>query len=64
MLLCIKILQSENKITSNEVRFMMVGGTWTETKEKIPEGIPELSNKAWCTICEMDQVLPNFEGIM
>lgn len=30
---------------------MMVGGTWTETKEKMPEGFPELSNKAWCTIC-------------
>lgn len=42
----------------------MVGGTWTETKEPMPQGIPELSNKAWCTICEMDQVLPNFAGIL
>lgn len=40
MLICMKILQSENKITSNEIRFMMVGGTWTETDEKMPEGLP------------------------
>ena len=40
MLICMKILQSENKINSSEIRFMMVGGTWTETSEKMPEGIP------------------------
>lgn len=27
-LICIKILLSDKKIKSNELRFMMVGGTW------------------------------------
>jgi dynein heavy chain len=31
---CMKILQSEAKITSQEIRFLMVGGTWTETDQK------------------------------
>ena len=35
-------------------RFMMVGGTWTETKKVMPESAKRwLSNKAWCTICEL-----------
>lgn len=29
LLMCMKVLQSDGKISSNEVRFMMVGGTWT-----------------------------------
>lgn len=51
LLMCMKVLQSEGKITSNEIRFMMVGGTWTETEEKIPADASWLSNKAWCSIC-------------
>jgi dynein heavy chain len=35
-LICTKILLAEKKITSNEIRFMMVGGTWIEAPEPIP----------------------------
>lgn len=46
-----KIMTSEKKIENSEIRFMMVGGTWIESTQPIPESIPWLTNKMWCTIC-------------
>jgi dynein heavy chain len=63
LLMCMKVLQSDGKITANEVRFMMVGGTWTETDQKPPADTKWLSNKVWCSICELSKSIPLFEGL-
>jgi len=40
----------------------MVGGTWTETSKQLPSSAKSwLTNKAWCTICELSQVLEIFK---
>lgn len=63
LLMCMKVLQSDGKISSNEVRFIMVGGTWTETDQKPPADAKWLSNKAWCCICELSKSFPTFDGL-
>ncbi len=40
----------------------MVGGTWVDTPNPIPEkAVSWLSKKSWCTICEFSQNLPVFK---
>jgi dynein heavy chain len=41
----------------------MVGGTWTETDKKPPADAKWLSNKTWCSICELSKVIPLYEGL-
>lgn len=43
---------------------MMVGGTWIETTEPIPETLPWLTNKMWCTICEVSKTINGFGSIV
>jgi dynein heavy chain len=57
----IRILLSEARITSNEVRFMMVGGTWTDADRPHP-GEEWLAKKTWSALCELSQALPVFAG--
>ncbi|EAS04067.1 axonemal dynein heavy chain (macronuclear) [Tetrahymena thermophila SB210] len=62
-LLCVKIMEVENMITKEQTRFMMVGGTWTESPKQIPENAKSwLSNKTWCTICELSQSIEQYKG--
>lgn len=52
LLMCIKILESENLISLIETRLLMVGGTWTESEKpqgKSKEWLPE---KSWFSVCE------------
>lgn len=59
LLLCIKILETDKKITPAMIRFLMVGGTWTNCPHPMPESATSwLSNKAWCIINEADAILP------
>lgn len=51
-LLCIKILESEDIIDQKIVRFMMVGGTWTESPKPIPN-CDFVSKKLWTQVQEM-----------
>lgn len=60
-LICTKILLSEKKIKNNELRFLMVGGTWIESPIALPAGLEWMSNKTWCSICEMSKTVPGFE---
>lgn len=40
----------------------MVGGTWTDSHKKMPESaVKWLSNKAWCSICELAQTVSVFK---
>jgi dynein heavy chain len=56
-MMCMKILEINKKIKSIEIRFLMVGGTWTEAPRELPEKAKSwLSNKSWCTILEMVQI--------
>lgn len=57
-------MTSEKKIENSEIRFMMVGGTWIETSQPIPETIPWLTNKMWCTLCEVAKTVSGFESIV
>lgn len=41
----------------------MVGGTWTETDKKPPADTKWLSNKTWCSICELGKVIQIYEGL-
>ena len=61
--LCLKIMQSENKITNQEVRFTMVGGTYSDPTVPIPHK-DWISKKMWCTLCEANDVLPPFKGFI
>lgn len=63
-LICTKILLAEKKITSNEIRFMMVGGTWIEAPEPIPTELAWVSSKIWCTICELQKTLEGFGNLV
>lgn len=59
-----RILISENKITFTEIRFMMVGGTWTESKLPKPAGCDDwMTDKQWFTICEVGETIPKFKGL-
>ena len=44
-------MQSEEKITSNEVRFLMVGGTYSDFNKEKPK-FQWMTKKIWATICE------------
>ena len=35
-MLCMKILESERFICTQDIRFLMVGGTWTDCEAPIP----------------------------
>ncbi|KAM3134228.1 hypothetical protein pb186bvf_013648 [Paramecium bursaria] len=61
--LCLKIMQSENKISGPEVRFTMVGGTYSDPTVPIPHK-DWISKKMWCTLCEANDVLPPFKGFI
>lgn len=52
LLLCMKILESEGNITTKEIRFMMVGGTWTESEKELPEN-NFVTHKIWVTLQEL-----------
>lgn len=43
---------------------MMVGGTWIEALEPIPASLPWLTNKTWCSLCEVSKTLQGFETIL
>jgi dynein heavy chain len=61
--MCMKILEMQKKITSQEIRFLMVGGTYTSPSRSIPDKAKSwLSNKSWCNILEMSENLKIFEG--
>lgn len=40
----------------------MVGGTWTEAPKPAPKA-DWISNKMWCTLCELVDRIPVFKGI-
>lgn len=61
-LMCIKILESEGLISPLETRFLMVGGTWTESEKVQGKSKAWLSEKAWYTICEFSKVVPALHG--
>ena len=44
-----KILESEGHIDGKIIRFMMVGGTWTESRKDIQENT-FVSAKVWNTL--------------
>ena len=56
-------MQSENKISGPEVRFTMVGGTYSDPTVPIPHK-DWISKKMWCTLCEANDVLPPFKGFI
>lgn len=59
LLMCLKIMISDNKISNQELRFTMVGGVSTETS--IPKPDDEwISKKMWCLISEATDELPAF----
>ena len=41
----------------------MVGGTWIESSIPIPESLPWMLNKPWCSLCEVEKTLEGFETI-
>lgn len=53
---------SEGKVTSAEIRFTMVGGTYTEPTHNDPP-IPWMTRKMWCNICEASDTLPALKGL-
>ncbi|EGR32288.1 hypothetical protein IMG5_089580 [Ichthyophthirius multifiliis] len=61
LLMCIKIMEIENKITKQQIRFMMLGGTQTENEKKQPKNSKKwLSQKTWSFICELSQKIDIF----
>jgi dynein heavy chain len=52
-----KILHSENKVTTQELRFLMVGGTKTDAPKQNPTD-GWLSEKQWASFCEMTETFP------
>lgn len=42
---------------------MMVGGTWIECPIPIPESLPWMTNKVWCSLCELAKTLDGFETL-
>lgn len=59
--MCMKILSSEDKVSSKEIRFTMVGGTYADPNKEMPM-LPWISKKIWATICEAVDTLPCFEN--
>lgn len=62
--MCTKILLSERKIKNNELRYLMVGGTWIETPYPLPQGLEWMSNKTWCSICQLFKTMSGFETLV
>ena len=62
LLMTMKVLQSEEKITADEIRFVMVGGTWTEASKPKPAA-EWVSNKMWFTLCELSERQTGFRGL-
>lgn len=61
-LMCSSILQNElSLITSQEVRFLMIGGTATSALKPAPSAA-WLTNKQWATIVELSEGLKAFKG--
>ena len=57
-LMCLKIMSSEEKVSSTEIRFTMVGGTYTSPNRDKPT-MDWVSNKMWAIICEaVDHLQP------
>jgi len=56
-LMCVKIMQSENKIDMSELRFFLVGGTGIDVTEPNPteEFGGWLTNKQWASFIELEQ---------
>lgn len=56
-LICLRIMQSEDRINSKELRFIMTGGTNTTVHKPNPtvgiSGKPWLNDKEWATILEL-----------
>jgi dynein heavy chain len=44
-LLCLKVMVSESKVTAAEIRFTMVGGTYTDPTHPMPATIPWMTKK-------------------
>ena len=59
----LKVMSSENKVSSQEIRFTMVGGTYSEPTYPQPSNFAWLSNKLWCGICEASDTVPAFKGL-
>ena len=58
--MCLKIMSSDEKVSSLEIRFTMVGGTYTTPNRDKPE-LEWLSKKMWAIICEAVDTLPSFK---
>jgi dynein heavy chain, axonemal len=63
-LICTKILISEKKIKNSDIRFLMVGGTWIEPPVPSPTALHWLTNKVWCSICELSKTMEGFESLI
>ncbi|CAD8115295.1 unnamed protein product [Paramecium sonneborni] len=60
-LMTMKVMQSEGKITPQEIRFTMVGGTYTDPTYPQPQQ-EWVSKKMWCLVTEAADTLPFFKG--
>lgn len=60
--MCLKIMGSDDKVSSQEIRFTMVGGTYTDPTIPKPE-VEWISKKMWCLLTEAADVLPSFKGL-
>lgn len=60
--MCMKIMSSENKITPKEIRYTMVGCTYSEINKLKPDA-SWLSNKTWINICETVDNFQVFNGL-
>ncbi len=55
-------MQSEKKVTSSEIRFTAVGGTYSEPTFEKPH-VDWISNKLWCGVCELSDTFECFKGL-
>ncbi len=62
-LVCTRILLSDKKIRNNDIRFLMVGGTWIESSVPIPSSLTWMTNKPWCSLCELSKTIEGFESL-
>jgi len=59
--MCIKIMESEKKITPAEIRYLMVGVTATEPSRPIPSAAKSwLPTKVWCSVLEVSTTIKAF----
>jgi len=60
--MCLKIMGSENKVSPLEIRFAMVGGTYSDPPIPKPDA-DWMSKKMWCLLCEASDTMSPFKGL-